>query len=101
MRKRLSVQQKYRICFLGSTFGLIAAFYCLICMSPWASPHHNKVFFGIAEVVVVLSLPLAIGRYYYRSRLQDVDTSQVQVETLERFGKELHQQEVVKKGTLK
>lgn len=51
-------------------------------MSPWLSPTHNKIWFGILIANIVLALPFALGYYYFRSKLNDVDTGLTEVQTL-------------------
>lgn len=86
MNPRFSVQQKYRICQLFFGLGFAAAVYCIAHLSPFASAHHNKVWFGALMASVLFTLPFGIAFYYYRSKLHDVDAGLVQVETLARAG---------------
>lgn len=79
---RISVAAKYRICQLVTWASVVIGAFCLSRMSSRSSPHHNKVWFGLAIVDVVIGIPFAVGYYYFRAKLKDVDTGLTEVKTL-------------------
>lgn len=84
---QLSTYQKYRICQVLFGAGFFGTLFWMSRMSPWVSAHHNKVVFAGMMATVVITIPFALGFYYYRARLRDLDTGSVQVEALANAGK--------------
>jgi hypothetical protein len=91
--QRFSTASKYRACQAVFAIGFIATLFCMAHMSPWDASHHNKVWFGLAIVLVALTIPFALGFYYYRSKLHSVDTGLIEVQTLSRAGEQLKQEQ--------
>lgn len=86
---RLSVGQKYRTCQAVFALGFLVVIYCLSKLSPWSSPHHNVKQFWISIISVVITIAFALGFYYYRSKLHNVETGLIEIQTLAHSNKVL------------
>ncbi|HSX42532.1 MAG TPA: hypothetical protein VLF59_00415 [Candidatus Saccharimonadales bacterium] len=86
---RHAPQQKYHLCQAVTAIGTLSAIFWLSRMSPWAPPHHNKLVYAAALASIVVTIPFAIGLYYYRGRSQEVRATsgeEIAVQTLARAG---------------
>lgn len=91
---RFSDDSKYRFFRLVLIFGLFTTIVSLSRMAPYASPHHNKVWFAITMVCVVAGVSARIASLVYRSNVQNGNADTVPVETLAHLGQELEQQKI-------
>lgn len=89
MHLQLSAAQKYRICQVISSLGVLTSSYSISRMGPFASPRHNKVMFAMLMISVLVSVPFALGIYYYRTKRQNVDTGAAQVAALAQAGRDM------------
>lgn len=53
-------------------------------MSPFASQHHNKLAYAGVAIAVLVTIPFALGFYYYRAKIRNGEVDAVPVETLAR-----------------
>lgn len=83
--------QKYQLYRVGSFISLLAALFFITHMSPWATPHYNKVRFAWLMSAIIVGLWCSIATIYYRSKIRNPDVSPAVVNTLAAAGSQLKQ----------
>jgi len=86
---RWTANQKYRLCQVVSFGGVVGTLCALSQMSPWTSPHHNKIVFACVLVIALVTLPCMLGMYYYRAQRKniDIDLTRTEATILDQAGK--------------
>lgn len=78
----LSTAQKFSISRLVFGASFPVAVLCMIEMARSFTPHGTKVWFGILMIDCLIGIPFGLAYYWYRSRLAEPDTGQIEVNTL-------------------
>lgn len=85
----MNTARKYQICKIIYAVGFLVAVVSLAKMTGASEPSRQKFWFGVCMADIILTIPLALGFYYYRSRSKDLEIKQSGSEALDQAGKNL------------